>query len=70
MHGGNSIEPMLGFFQPDSQSHVKPSNSAEESWHVPFPQYTKSHIFNKSSAQTTHHDIYIYITCQIQNITI
>jgi len=53
MHGGNSTEPILGFFQPDSQSHVKPSNSEEEGRHVPFPQYTKPHIFDKSSAQNT-----------------
>jgi len=29
-HGGNWKEPMLGFFQPESQSHLKPSKSEEE----------------------------------------
>jgi len=48
-HGGNWKEAKVGFFQPDSQSHVKPSNSVEERWHVPFPQYTKSHGLKTSA---------------------
>jgi len=50
-HGGNWKEPRLGFIQPDSQSHLKPSKSVGERWHVPFPQYTISHRL-KISAQT------------------